>query len=48
MHDYIHSMRSSDLRFIHTTKKELHWSADQFVVAHGLSFALKKMYVMPL
>ena len=32
MHDYIHSMSTSDLRFIHTTKNELHCFVDEFDV----------------
>ena len=47
MHDYIHSMSTSDLRFIHTTKNELHWFVHQSDIAQGISFALKKMDMMP-
>ena len=47
MHDYIHSRSNIDLRFIHTTKNELHRFVDQSDVAQGISFALKKTDMMP-
>ena len=44
MHDYIHSVSTSDLRFTHTTKNDLHWFVDQFDIAQGISLALKNGY----